>query len=100
MLDRFVSIHRPVADPRRDKLVWRLLPQTDRLRVWEITTTSSTDAAEAPAQRQTHFHVDFRDNIERGMRVLFVGELFEIERVSDSKLRGLELTCSKITSPA
>ena len=97
MLDRFVSIQRPLVSSRNGKLMWRLLPQCDRLRVREITSTSLPGAVDADAQRQVHFHVDFRDSIERGMRVVFAGELFEIVSVSNSQLRGLELTCAKIT---
>ena len=100
MLERFVSLQRRTSDPRTGAVTWRLLPGCERVRVWELSNTTSTDDDGHELERLTHFHVDFRENIERGTRVVFAGEAFEIRRVTDSNLRGLELTCSRMPPPA
>lgn len=100
MLERFAALKRPTTDRRTGLVTWHLLPGCERVRIWEVTSTTSTDDEGHDLGRMTHFHVDFRDNIERGMQLVFAGEAFDIHRVTDSqRLRGLEITCTRHASP-
>lgn len=97
MLERFIKIEQRHTDTKTGSSTWRPAPGCEHLRMWHMAMTTPSDA-EADTRPMTYFHVDFRENIARGMKVVYAGEAFEVCRIADSaRLRGLELTCRQIS---
>jgi hypothetical protein len=87
-MERYIRIQRP-AGSRGGVKQWQTVPGAERIAVWEMSRVDTEDA-----QKLLIFHIAFLDRLEKGCRVHYLGEDFEIISVSDSpKLRGLELQC-------
>ena len=82
-VERYIRIEREVRSN------WVAIPLGEKVQVWE-TTSAVSDTGEP----RILFHIRYLETVARGQRVKYLGKIFPILEVSDSKrLVGLELTC-------
>lgn len=80
-----------LAKPVAQSSSWTNSSDWDRIPL--LHSERSYDAADA-ARRVIFFHVQFREGVQRGYKVSYLGEDYIVARVqSSSRLRGLELMC-------
>ena len=75
---------------------WRILPNGERVTVWEIAGAEAVEELDGLSTKRQIFHIDFVEGVTKECRAVFFGETYRILSVSDSskRLRGLELQCA------
>lgn len=94
---RFIRIQNrePVTEAkRRPRPEWRVVPNCEKLAVWDYLTMTAIDDGTGQEEKRFVFHVPFVQGVRKGSRVTYLGNHFTVLNVSDSKrLVGLELSC-------
>lgn len=99
-IERFIRIQSPSKGKSDADTEWRILPNGNRVRVWELGNVDALpEETDAGGARRYIFHIGFLDGISKGCRVNYMGSSFAVLSVSDStRLRGLELRCVPVAS--
>jgi len=99
-IERFIRIQNP--DTRSDaSSPWRTIPNCEKLRVLDYLTFMAPNEETTIDEPRSVFHIHFVEGIRKGSRVIYLGRVFSVLTVSDSKrLVGLEICCMPEVSPS
>jgi hypothetical protein len=101
VLGKHLRIERPMTLTKGHGRAWHILPNCERVTIWDMTHADVADEADGKRGERGErfiFQIDFVEGVSKGCRAVLFGDIFEILEVSDStlRLRGLELRCRKV----